>query len=214
MTGYLVYLIVLQGNTGNCGCFGDTLHMRPLEAIGKNIAMAAITVLLMFIYDIKPYKGQGIFLVIVATASLVMPFVSQPLTNRSAPIDLNPLYTEKGEQHPAIELRKGKHILAFMSLTCPHCRKAAKELVAIRKQYPDLPIFMILNGIPPDEPEFFNDTKSQNIPHILFNSVDDFVKMAGRFVPSIIWVNNGVRVRKVSYMTLSGAEMQRWAEMK
>lgn len=214
MTGYLVYLVILQGNTGNCGCFGDTLHMKPLEAIGKNVIMAAVTVLLMFIYDIKPYKGQSIFLLIVAMASLVMPFVSQPLTNSTTPIDLDPLYTTPGEQHPKVELRKGKHILAFMSLTCPHCRKAAKELVVIHKQYPELPIYMILNGIPPEEQAFFDDTRSQDIPHIRFTGVDDFVKMAGKFVPSIIWVNNGIRERKISYMAMSGAEMKRWVEMR
>jgi len=214
MTGYLVYLLILQGNTGNCGCFGDTLHMRPLEAIGKNAVMAAITVLLMFIYNVKPYRGQEYLVLLVAMAGLAVPFVAQPLSARTEPIDLNPLYTAAGEEHPIAELRSGKHIVAFMSLTCPHCRKAAKELTAIYKKRPQLPLFMVLNGLPGDEQDFFNDTKSENIPHVRFTGVDDFVKMAGKYVPAIYWVNNGIRERKVSYMALSGAEMQRWAELK
>lgn len=214
MTGYLLYLLAIQGNTGNCGCFGDTLHMKPLEAILKNIGMAGVTFLLMFIYNVQPYKGQQWLSLTAAMVGIMLPFVWQPLSQRTEPVDLNPLYTTAGEQHPAVELRTGRHIIAFMSLTCPHCRKAAKELVKINKDYPGLPLFMVLNGLPGDEADFFNETRSAAIPHIRFTGVDDFVQMAGKYVPAIYWVNNSIKERKVSYMALSGAAMKRWAELK
>ena len=52
---YLLVLIIKQGNTGNCGCFGDKLAMTPLNAIYKNLGMIAVTRVLMKIYDVKPY---------------------------------------------------------------------------------------------------------------------------------------------------------------
>src|SRR4051812_39334710 len=36
---YLIIILLKQGNSGNCGCFGDKLAMTPLAAIWKNIAM-------------------------------------------------------------------------------------------------------------------------------------------------------------------------------
>src|ERR1700744_4718638 len=47
--GYLLIVLIQQGNNGNCGCFGDKVVMKPLPSIGKNVLMIAITVLLMFI---------------------------------------------------------------------------------------------------------------------------------------------------------------------
>ena len=58
LTAYLVVLIAEQGNTGSCGCFGDWIYMKPLDAIWKNLAMMAATLILMAIHKIKPYKNQ------------------------------------------------------------------------------------------------------------------------------------------------------------
>ncbi len=44
---YLLIVILKQGNTGNCGCFGNSVAMKPLTAIWKNVIMIAVTMLLM-----------------------------------------------------------------------------------------------------------------------------------------------------------------------
>ncbi|NUM71287.1 MAG: DoxX family protein [Ignavibacteriaceae bacterium] len=36
-TVHLVYDMIISGNTGNCGCFGELLPMTPLEAVIKNV---------------------------------------------------------------------------------------------------------------------------------------------------------------------------------
>lgn len=208
---YLLIMLIRQGNSGSCGCFGNALPMKPLAAIGKNIIMVAVTLLLIKIYPAKPYKGQEWLSAVLGMAGFVIPFVIQPLSQRTEPIDLNPLYHSQN-QPPAIELRSGKHIIAFMSLTCPHCKKAAKEFEKIYTQYPNLPIFLVLNGMPEEEAGFFEETKAQNIPHMRFVGMDDFIKMAGKYVPSIYWVNNGIKERTISYLDMSGPAMKRWAE--
>ncbi|PZF74236.1 MauE/DoxX family redox-associated membrane protein [Taibaiella soli] len=213
MIAYLLIIMARQGNTGSCGCFGDALPMKPLAAIGKNCILMAVTIVLMQIYTVKPYKGQEWFSAVIGMAGFVAPFVALPLSERAEPIDLNPLYMTNNET-PHIELRSGKHIIAFMSLTCPHCKKAAKELEAIYTKYPQLPLYLVLNGLDGDEAPFFKETNAQNIPHNRFVGVEDFIKMAGRYVPAIYWVNNGIKERTVSYMDLSGPAMMRWANAK
>ncbi|XZF14706.1 MauE/DoxX family redox-associated membrane protein [Chitinophagaceae bacterium MMS25-I14] len=214
MTAYLLIILVRQGNTGSCGCFGEAIPMSPLEAIGKNVIMAGIVLLLMKIYAPKPYRHQEIIAVVLGMAGFVIPFVTLPLSQRVEPIDLNPLYTTPGNGQPPLELRTGKHIIAFMSLTCPHCRKAAVKFEEIHKQYPQIPLFMVLNGMPADEKDFFSTTHSSDVPHMRFVGMDVFIKMSGPYVPAIFWVNNSIKERKTSYLDLSAPAMKHWAEQQ
>ena len=151
-TIYLIILIIRQGDNGNCGCFGDAYAMKPSAAIVKNIIMIAITVALIYLYPVKPYKHSEWIAAIVGMAALVAPFIFFPLSGDTKPevayepINLAPLYQSKNpENKPApIELRAGKHIVAFMSLTCPHCKKAAFLLQVLHRQHPELPIFFCI----------------------------------------------------------------------
>lgn len=214
-TAYLVFLIISQGNTGSCGCFGDWIYMKPLTAIWKNLAMIAATVVLIYIYPVKPYKAQEWISAVLAMIAIVIPFILFPLETQnqpevtSEPIELQLLY-KPGFQNPPQELKTGKHIIAFMSLTCPHCKKAAYLLHIIQNNHPDFPIFLVLNGHPSNEKQFFDETHAQHIPHILYRNTDDFIKLAGPGVPAIYWVNNGIIERKSNYYQLDPEYMQKW----
>lgn len=216
LTGYLAILVIQQGNEGNCGCFGDWVYMNPLQAIWKNLAMIAATVLLMVIYPIRPYKNQEWIAALLGMAALVVPLVVSPLnldnqpTIKNEDINLSPLY--KAKPAPYVELRREKHIIAFMSLTCPHCRKAAYLLNVIHRQHPKIPIYMVLAGHPDQQEEFFKETKSYSVPHILFRDSQAFAMMAGDAVPAIYWVNNGVIERESNYYQLDPATMEKWLE--
>jgi hypothetical protein len=217
---YLLVVIAKQGNTGNCGCFGDQLAMKPLTAIWKNLIMIAVTVLLMFIYPIKPYKYQEYACLVIGLLGLSIPFLVNFMYWGTAPerstkqIDLNLLY--KFSPAPSVELRTGKHIIAFMSLTCPHCKKAAYLLQIIHHQQPDIPIFMVLEG--PDEfkQKFFDETHAEQVPYILYRHSEEFLKLAGPGVPSIYWVNNGhVEYQsKYAYYQLDPKFMEQWISTK
>src|ERR1035437_1438717 len=52
---YLILEIIFSGNKGNCGCFGATLFMTPLQALMKHIVMLIILILLY-----KFHNGWGI----------------------------------------------------------------------------------------------------------------------------------------------------------
>ncbi|HXS36768.1 MAG TPA: MauE/DoxX family redox-associated membrane protein [Flavipsychrobacter sp.] len=213
---YLIVVLVRQGNVGSCGCFGDKVAMTPLAAIWKNVAMIVVTIVLIYIYPIKPYKGQEWLVAILGMAALVVPFVVNPLNTNSAPeglykaINLDPLY--QASPAPSVELRKGKHIISFMSLTCPHCKKAAYLLQIIYKQHPDFPIFLVLTGPEQEQNNFFKETHAEQIPHIYFKSTDAFLGMAGPAVPAIYWVNNGYIERKstYAYYQLDPKYMKEW----
>jgi len=194
---YLLIIIIKQGNSGNCGCFGNSISMTPLNAIWKNLAMIAATLVLWKIYPVKPYKHQEYIGLVVAAVAFSTPFLVNRMFISTAPdkpktvttINLDPLY--KYPPAPSVDLRKGKHIIAFMSLTCPHCKKAAYLLQIIHHEHPDIPMFLVLDGPDTYLKKFFDETHAENVPNLYFRHVDEFTKMAGSSVPSILWVNDG-----------------------
>ena len=218
---YLLFVITKQGNTGNCGCFGDKLAMTPLQAIVKNVDMIAVTVLLMFIYPARPYKHQEYVLLFAGVLALTVPFLLNVIYTGTAPVkydkplDLSLLY--KFNPAPQEDLRKGKHIIAFMSLTCPHCKKAAYLLQIIRKQHPDYPIYMVLDGSEHFKKAFFDETHATDVPYLLYYHTNEFAQMAGNDgVPAILWVNNGVAEykSKYAYYQLDPKFMGKWLNEK
>jgi uncharacterized membrane protein YphA (DoxX/SURF4 family) len=214
---YLLLVIYRQGNTGDCGCFGDQLAMKPLPAIIKNLVMIAVTGLLMVIYPVAPYKNQEFASPVLAMIALTVPFLLNPVDTGTAPVaykrnmELDLLY--KYSPAPAIDLRKGKHIIAFMSLSCHHCKKAAYLLQIIHREHPEFPIYLVIDGAEPFKKAFFDETHAENVPHLFYFHTDEFVHMAGNDgVPAIYWVKNGVAEYKsqYTYYQLDPAYMQQW----
>lgn len=214
---YLIFVIVKHGNAGDCGCFGDKLAMTPMQAIIKNVVMIAMTVVLMYIYPIRPYKYQDIFLPPIIMVAMSIPFIANPTDNSSAPVSytkpfsLDPLY--KYAPAPSTDLRQGKHIIAFVSLTCPHCKKAAYLLQIIHRKHPDYPIYMVIAGAQEHEKSFFDETHAIDVPHFFFRDhTEDFVAMAGDGVPAIYWVNNGKAElqSKNTYYQMDPKYIQQW----
>lgn len=198
---YLLLVIARQGNTGNCGCFGDKLAMTPLAAIWKNAGMIVVTLALMYLYPVKPYRHQEYVTMALCLVAFSAPFVMHGVYIGTAPaksdheLDMGLLY--KYKPAPPASLKTGKHLIAFMSLTCPHCRKAAYLLQIIHRDHPELPLYIVLNGSEDFLDDFMKETHAENVPHIFWHHTEEFTQLAGPAVPAIYWVNNG----KVEYQS-------------
>ncbi len=212
---YLGGMILLQGNKGNCGCFGEWLYMKPADAIWKNVAMIVGVVILYLIYPSRPYRKQGYVALFLAVAAFTAPFVVDPVriydpgTAVREPIDLRPI-DSFGTPKPSIDLKRGKHILCFFSTTCPHCIKGAYLVQILHRRNPELPLFIVLNGTPALEKSFLAESKSGDVPRTLLSNTRAFTSMAGEYVPAIYWVNNGVIERKSHYSELEPGAIEAW----
>ncbi len=219
---YLLYILIVHGNSGDCGCFGNKIEMTPLMAIWKNVLIIIAACLLMYLLPGKPHKIDMWSSLVVLLLSICGPFIVAPLNDDILPatvlnetIDLNPLYNTSPA--PFKELRKGKHIIAFMSLTCPHCQKAAYLLQTIQGKNPGIPIYLVLAGHPSQQAEFFKRSHAEAIPHMLFTNTQVFINYTHHpqadthfGVPAIYWVNNSVIERKSSYYQLDPKEIETW----
>ncbi|MGZ3901926.1 MAG: DoxX family protein, partial [Bacteroidia bacterium] len=219
---YLTIQIMVSGNNGNCGCFGEHLKMTPLQAIIKNVIMIAGALIVYFLYEGWKLKYNKLILSFVGLSILIMPFVINPIdysyTSNNMdekvnyPLELDLLYkpedTSKVEI-PKVELRTGKHVVAFLSLTCPHCRIAAKKFRLIKKNNPSLSLYFILNGEKYDLPRFLEDTKTENIPYS-FCLGKTFIRLASAHLPRIYYLDNSIVVKKVDYFELNQYKIEEW----
>ncbi|MCC6369552.1 MAG: DoxX family protein [Bacteroidia bacterium] len=221
-TIYLGITIMTTGNKGNCGCFGEHLHMTPLQAIIKNVLMMAAAAVIYFLYEGWKIPYNKLVLSLVFVSTLTLPFIINPVyyayTSNNLdekvnyPLQLNLLYSPEDTakvEVPKVDLRSGKHVVAFLSLTCPHCRVAAKKFKVIKKNNPELPIYFILNGDKEKYAEFIEDTHADNIPYS-YCLGKSFVQLATAQLPRLYYLDNGVVVKKVDYFELNQYGIENW----
>jgi len=220
---YLVFIIIKSGNNGNCGCFGTAITMTPVEALIKNAVMLAVCFVLYKYYEgfdfgkIGKWLFWSLFIFAFALPHILnyvdFSYSEAYLTKKEDQfkLELDSLYKDAKIHTPPKTLSNGKHILAFMSMTCPHCRVAAKKLRIIKEKNPAIPIYIILNGDYAKIKPFFEDTKATNIDYCVLNG-RNFIYLAGVEMPTIYMVNNSVVENWIDYLVLDQYEIEKWLE--
>lgn len=217
---YLTLLIFYSGNKGNCGCFGSKIVMTPLQALIKNAIMLVVFVILYKFHpgwELKDKKKY--FLLVPILAAFAFPFIlntvaldySEAYLNKpenNFKLELDSLYSS-AKPAPPHTLSQGKHIIAFLSLTCKHCRIAANKMRVIHERNPEIPFYFVLNGEGKDLKHFYENTHTENIPHSMLLG-RNFVFLAGTSLPTIFLVNNGMVEHDIDYMMMDQGEIEKW----
>lgn len=216
---HLLVQILLFGNEGNCGCFSEALPMTPLEGIIKNIVMTGLIALLYFYYPGITFRRIRLVAVLLLLLFIALPFILNPVildssyqssgSREKLPVEI--LYNDPDIIPPAYNLRKGKWVLAFLSLTCPHCKIAAYKLQVIKSKNPDIPIYFFLNGKEKLLPEFFKEAGIKDIPYTMLKS-KPFIQLGGPSLPVIYLIEDQRIIQKPNYVNLDPGEIGRWAE--
>lgn len=213
---YLVYLWIVFGNNVNCGCFGDSIWMSPKTSLIKNALLLIATGLLIRFHNGFSGKWTKIVAPVLLIVGCILPFIlyaipsNQPnwLKTKDYHIDLSALYAPGKKDVPAINLEKGKYIIAFFSPYCPHCQMAAYKMHLMKQQDTTLPFFMVVGGTH-DISEFWKKTQATNIPYTRLER-DPFFSLAGTSLPAIYFVKDGWVVAKADYITLDQATIEKW----
>lgn len=217
-TLYLLAIIIVQGNSGNCGCFGNFIKMTPLESIFKNAILISLSSILFLAPTKQNFSSKNVVILATVLASIATPFIVNPVSNSHPPnaneinynLKLDSLYNSKNANTPVIDLRKGKKVIAFLSLTCPHCKIGAQKLNIIHQQHPELPIYFIFNGEKSDLKSFLEESKTTSIKYSFMSVKEGFIDNAGFNLPSILWVNNNKVENRTKYTELEATELLKW----
>lgn len=214
---HLVYLLISRGNDVNCGCMGDKIPMTPGVSLLKNAGLLAGMLILLKWHKTTDGALLDFGSFILGGIVISIPFIMFPFT-QLVQMPLSKLYTTKTSEHPTIELRKGKHILCFMSLSCSHCRDAARKITTLKKENPSLPFYFALAGGTDSTramrfKDFIADTKMKDIPYHFMEQKDfvDMIHAAGNNgVPVILWMDDTTAIRNVNMDELNQADLSAW----
>lgn len=218
-TIFLLVTLVTRGNEPDCNCFGMVLKMSVTQSIIKNIILLSGMGILWRYRDGYNYKYPLIIGFTALGIIISLPFIINPISKTFShaadqndvnfKLDLNFLYTDSIYKRPPVDLMKGKHVVAFLSLTCSHCENAAYKFGVIAQRNPKLPIYFILNGDSSELKPFFDFSKSDHIPWNMVKG-SPFVELSGLSLPAIYFVNNGIVEKRISYIDLTDDSITTW----
>ncbi|MCW3082777.1 MAG: hypothetical protein JWP12_143 [Bacteroidetes bacterium] len=217
---YLILLMAFSGNKGNCGCFGTVFTMTPFWALVKNLIMLFIFIVLYKYHEGWNNTFATILFWLTLGTCLALPFICNPVEldysasylnkpEDNYKLELDSLYAHATLNAPPKTLSQGKHIIAFMSLTCPHCRIASKKMRIMHERNPGISFYFVLNGKEENLQPFFDDTHTETIPHCMLKG-RPFVYLAGTAMPTILLINNSIVEHDVDYMTLDQTQVEEW----
>jgi len=153
-------------------------------------------------------------LTLIGLVSLVTPFILNPVGPVNSYLGKEQigrgLILDSASVSVRQELSKGKDLVAFLSLTCSHCRIAGYKLHILKEKNPSWPIFMILNGDKEDLKKFYRETYTENVPYEMMTVKQGFMSNSGPAVPAIFLTEEGVIKQRINYLNLSEDSLALW----
>jgi uncharacterized membrane protein YphA (DoxX/SURF4 family) len=197
-TGYLIFLLITQGNSVDCGCFGSLLALNPVESIIKNILLI---VGLLFVK--RRYHSHGLwwlpilFIIIATTATFSLNRIG---IHNLQGVEVNEKVDFSGlpqlyKTNQKVDFSKGKKMVAFVTWTCPHCINAARKFVSLDKQEGINNLYFVVGSKKESGLLEFKEKTKHNFPTIWMKD-DDFFKYSGGRLPAIVYIEDGVIKKK------------------
>jgi uncharacterized membrane protein YphA (DoxX/SURF4 family) len=217
-TGYLIYILIREGNSENCGCFGLMIKMNPVESILKNIVLIGLTIVLLISKEtiVWKWKFNKFLITGIVIGALASPIILNPpgfIIHYSRPPEKTGYkfnIDEMGSfsfQDSTYHLSEGKKVVCFFSLKCRFCKLAAQKLTIIQERIKKpLPVYYILVGETKDLYKFWAESKSFQFPNMIENP-EVFFKYSGNSLPAIYLLNNDIVYKKLNFDELSEKEI-------
>jgi hypothetical protein len=219
---YIIYIWAVFGSAENCGCMGEGFYMTPFQSLIKNVLLAGLVLVLLKYKDRSYFLGWKVKLLLVLT--MLVSFLLPPILN--PPDFYSVQFASAGKVDYPIDtaitnhfilgkksliLSEGEHIVAFLSLTCPHCKLAATKLTLIKKELgAEMPeTEMVFLGGPEKVQPFLDETKSVGIPWYTVTNPSSFYKLAGNSFPAIYFIKDGIVKKKWDLMQLTPEAIQK-----
>lgn len=201
---FSVYLLLLwwfRGNDVNCGCFGVEYSMTPIESLLKNavLIIVILSAIKLFNYPTRNYKwAYAVGLI----ALIATPFILNPTDGYFASYDETQYpYKLQTELIPdtilskvPVNLNQGEYILAFLSVTCPHCKVGAQKLSVASKKL-DLPQTHAFFIGDEDKMEEFKYKSNSDLPYTMYRE-NSFFKFNKGQLPTFLLVKDGMVLKR------------------
>lgn len=184
-SAHLCYLIII-GETGNCGCFGEMISMSPAASLAKNMVLLAINGFLLR-YKYKGNKKAGWIWALLPAMFAAAVFVWPIQTEPDGVVAKFPAF----EQASGGDITTGEYLVAILNLGCEHCQEAAHGLAQLQRNGLEIPQVVALFFEEGDTtPAQFNALTDSDFPYQMID-VNTFFDLIGSAPPRIYWIKNG-----------------------
>lgn len=212
--------LYLYGNSTNCGCMGMGASITPLQSILKNVILISFVFISLRFQAFSLSINNRWLALAVLLIPFVVVFVLQPVyisENSDMPMKGTVLDFKAMDVHPGLkgktyreDIGQGKRVVAFLSLTCAHCKMAAFKLTGYKATNPELPVYFILNGDSTDMESFMTVAGGKDIELAHFNGSEDYAKMSGYNLPAIYLVKDSKVEVQFNNGTLNKGDITEW----
>ena len=211
----LIYALTL-GRTDSCHCFGDFLQLDPKQSLIKN---GVLMLLFLLIYRMESWKTPFRWLILCLTvvASTIAVFVISPpdnLTSNSDPEKnlQSELFNEMLDDAPldALNLREGKQVICFFSMSCEYCQMAAHKISLMQQFYgfPKENITYLFIGNEEGIAGFYKQSESSQYRDVFYPDVARLLKAVNGNLPVIVFLEDGNFVYECGFRNMDEAEIK------
>ena len=188
LSGFTILLLFshFAGDSNNCGCFGETLKMSPLEAIIKNIVLIIIGI---FVFRSSEKKADKLYIpIVILIISIGFVFAVTPIKYYE---DLVFSKYIDFENEGRVDLTDGDKLVAVFFIDCEHCMETANDIIALENETSKFQNFYILfAGEESDSVQHFLENANIEHPYLRIPT-EDFFELIGNSPPRIYWLQNG-----------------------
>ncbi len=182
---YLGYSGFILKDMQNCGCFGETIKMSPVESIIKNIVLIVVIIYLISSGRENKINIYVPFFIVVVSVGLV--FLLSPVKQSK---DFKFRKYSSFNNWGRVDLASGDNLVAVFNTECDHCQNAAKELALLRKQIKYPPLFVLFFTEGQVSVDSFKVFTQSDFPYKMITT-REFFDLIGQAPPRIYWLKNG-----------------------
>lgn len=190
--------IHFTGGSENCQCFGDVIHMTPLQAIVKNLILLSLLIAAQTSNKRCRFQKPFVFWVIFI-AAFTSPFLINPPDNwshkiygKETKLGLRPLNSFLRNSLDTIDSSSSKKLIAFYGAECRFCKQAAKRVSEIVQNH-NIESSHVLNifwGKTESAEQFYIETSTIAFDHQIMDTETFFGITKGQ-MPLILLIENG-----------------------
>jgi uncharacterized membrane protein YphA (DoxX/SURF4 family) len=193
-TCIVLYSLIRVGNEPNCGCFGELLPFSNIESLLKNIVFISLT---LFLYKHAPARSLKYWWIgiIVLAISIFSIFMMHKIPLFLDEIELKePFFSEyvdcENYQIDDVDLYQ-KHLVIFLSCTCPRCREMVRNMETLNRIAPLQKVYFYICEDSIVTPADLFEHKEISFPYKLIPKDTFYTYIPAPYLPFLGLVDSG-----------------------
>ena len=214
-TLYLGYVVAFKPSLSeDCGCFGQHFQLTAFQSILKNLVLMGLCLWALRTSSLFTIpKGKIVFMVLLPLCLLAVVVVDPPdflmvdaFEENNVEADFTK-FNYEGFEPQLLSSSQNKHVFIFLSTSCKMCKLAARKISLFDFSREEKnQISTVYWGNDSTVAVFENETDYWPTRSKVLKA-KDFLEFSGKNLPSIVFIENKIGIKKRGFRNLSEQEI-------